>query len=391
MNTIQMFEQLKSKLAGSGCAISAVGIDLGTTKSCAAVAKADPETGQITCECVTYPEPGVPGSPVAVPSVVAVKQGQAIVGHGARRLVGTKGLIPQRDYFRETKNEIGLHYTYWKAPKEFDSATKIASLILCRLMTGIRDDIELPLVVTVPASFHGAQRTATLEAANAALGEDTACLLDEPYAAFLDVLFRKPDAAKAVLRYGANILVFDFGGGTCDVAIFTLATSDGSLQPRLRATSRYHRIGGGDIDRAIVHDHLIPNLLERYNLGRTAFSWKDKRQVLEPQLLPLAERLKIALCKRMTELREAGKAYTDAEAIAAGEYEVSVQDKSYWLESPALRCADLGRILAPFLDPEPPPESGDEYVQRGSIFSPIRHALFPITPTTTSRAFPART
>ena len=120
----------------------------------------------------------------------------------------------------------------------------------------------------------------------------------------------------------------------------------------------------------------IPQLLERYSLGRTAFSWKEKRQILEPQLLPLAERLKIALCKRITELREAGKPDSDAEAIAAGEYEVSVEDKSYWLESPALRRADLAKVMTAFLDPEPPPESGDEYVQRGSIFSPIRHALF---------------
>lgn len=376
MNTILMFEQLRSKLAESGCTVSAVGIDLGTTKSCAAVAEFDPDTGEITCECVTYPEPGVPGSPVAVPSVVAVKDRETFVGHSARRLVGKKGFIPQRDFFRETKNEIGLRYTYWKAPKDFDSATKIATFILRRLLSGIRGDIEPPLVVTVPASFHGAQRTATLEAAQVALGDGAACLLDEPYAAFLDVLFRKLDAAKNVLRDGANILVFDFGGGTCDVAIFTLAPFMGTLEPRLRATSRYHRIGGGDIDRAIVHDHLIPQLLERYSLGRTAFSWKEKRQILEPQLLPLAERLKIALCKRITELREAGKPDSDAEAIAAGEYEVSVEDKSYWLESPALRRADLAKVMTAFLDPEPPPESGDEYVQRGSIFSPIRHALF---------------
>ena len=373
MHTIELFERLRSALARPHRAVSAVGIDLGTTKSCAAVARFDPDTGEITCECVTYPEPGVPGAPVAVPSVVAVREGATLVGHAARRLVGKKGFIPQRDYFRETKNEIGLRYTYWKAPKELNSATKVATVLLRRLMSGIRDQVEHPAVVTVPASFHGAQRTATLDAAT---GEHAACLLDEPYAAFLDVLFRKPDAAKGVLRDGANILVFDFGGGTCDVAIFTLASAKGGLEPRLRATSRYHRIGGGDIDRAIVHDHLIPQLLERYGLARSAFSWKDKRQILEPQLLPLAERLKIALCKRITELREAGKPDTDAEAIAAGEYEVTVGDKSYWLESPALRHTDLTKVMTAFLDPEPPPESGDEYVQRGSIFSPIRHALF---------------
>jgi molecular chaperone DnaK (HSP70) len=119
MHTIELFERLRSALARSDRAVSAVGIDLGTTKSCGAVAGFNPDTGEITCECVTYPEPGVPGTPVAVPSVVAVKDGATLVGHAARRLVGNKGFIPQRDYFRETKNEIGLRYTYWKAPKVF--------------------------------------------------------------------------------------------------------------------------------------------------------------------------------------------------------------------------------------------------------------------------------
>jgi len=373
MNTIQMFDRLRSALAAGGDPVAAVGIDLGTTKSCAAVARFDPATRKITCACIPFPEAGVPGAPVAVPSVVAIKNDEMFVGHAARRCVGKKGFLPQRDVFRETKNEIGLRYTYWKAPKEVDCATKVAGVLLEHLVAGIEDEFDLPLVVTVPASFHGAQRAATLQAASAVAGDRAnARLLDEPYAAFLDVLFRQPDAVKPLLRDGANILVFDFGGGTCDVAIFTLAASNNGLEPRLCATSRYHRIGGGDIDRAIVHDHLIPLLLERYQLPRTAFSWKQKRLIIEPQLLPLAERLKIALCRQMAAQPE----NTRAEATAAGEYEIAVDGESYWLESPALTHALFLRILKPFLDAEPPPESGDEYVQRGSIFSPIRHALF---------------
>jgi len=274
-NTIQMFERLRAALGD--CADnppSAVGIDLGTTKSCAALAGFDPASQRITCECVTYPEPGVPGAPIAVPSVVVVKNNEQFVGHAARRYVGKKGFLPQRDVFRETKNEIGLRYTYWKAPEEFNSATKIAGVLLDHLIAGAGDDFSLPLVVTVPASFHGAQRTATLQAASDLVGDGNARLLDEPYAAFLDVLFRQPDSVKPLLFDGANILVFDFGGGTCDVAIFTLSATGGALEPRLLATSRYHRIGGGDIDRAIVHEHLIPELLQRHNLMRTSFSWK---------------------------------------------------------------------------------------------------------------------
>ncbi|MBS0557737.1 MAG: Hsp70 family protein [Proteobacteria bacterium] len=377
MSTTKMFEALREALVATQPEpVSAVGIDLGTTKSCAAIARFDPESKQITCECVEYPEPGVPGAPIAVPSVVAVKNDEVFVGHAARRLIGKKGYTPQRDVFAESKNDIGLRYTYWKAPEGYKSAIQIATVILDRLLSGIDDGYDMPVVVTVPASFHGAQRTATLEAATDLVGEDTVRLLDEPYAAFLDMLFRQPDLASTFLREGANILVFDFGGGTCDVAVFTLASAKGAFLPRLRATSRYHRIGGGDIDRAIVHEHLIPQLLQRYDLGRTAFSWKQKRYDIEPQLLPLAERLKLALCRRILDCRAGGKSEDDAEAVAAGEYEVVVGDQSYWLDSPTLTRTIFEQILRAFLDPEPPPESADEYVQRGSIFSPIRHALF---------------
>jgi molecular chaperone DnaK (HSP70) len=374
MNAIQMFEKLRGDLACREESMAALGIDLGTTKSCAAIARFDPDVEEIICACVPYPEAGVPGEPIAVPSVVAIQSGQTRIGHAARRLVGQKGFIPQRDVFRETKNEIGLHYTYWKAPEGFGSATQIATILLKHLRDGIDDEVASPCVVTVPASFHGAQRMATLAAASTALGNTR--LLDEPYAAFLDLLFRQPDAMAPLVRDGANILVFDFGGGTCDVAIFTLTSCMGTLEPLLRSTSRYHRIGGGDIDRAIIHDLLIPQLLERHGLSRTAFSWQEKRKLIEPQLQPLAERLKIALCRRINEYRAAGKPVEQAEAVAAGEYEVVVADSSYWIDSPVLGFATFQRILSTFIDPEPPPESSDEYVQRGSIFSPIRHALY---------------
>ena len=44
--------------------------------------------------------------------------------------------------------------------------------------------------------------------------------IDEPYAAFVDLKFRCPDKAGALLREDADLLPFDFGGGACDVANF---------------------------------------------------------------------------------------------------------------------------------------------------------------------------
>lgn len=380
MATIDIFQRLRERLA-TGPAVSAIGIDLGTTKSCAAVATFNPATGQIDCACIEYPEPGVPGRPVAVPSVVAVKDGTVSVGHAAKRLVGRKGYTPLRNVFRETKNDIGLRFSYWKAPEGFQSASEIAGHLLGYMIDGGKTSergLTPPCVVTVPASFQGAQRTATIAAMNHhTSAPDRVKLLDEPYAAFLDLLHRQPEIVAPVLAKDANVLVFDFGGGTCDVAIFTMAGADAALAPQLRATSRYHRIGGGDIDRAIVHEHLIPLLLERHGLAKTAFDWQTKRSKLEPQLLPLAERLKLALCRRIAEREVASDAGTeDIEVVAADEYEIQVNDACYFLESPTLTGTVFAKILEPYLDPQPAPETNDEYVQRGSIFSPILHALF---------------
>ena len=85
-------------------------------------------------------------------------------------------------------------------------------------------------MITVPASFSALARTETLEAA-AAAGLDRARvrLLDEPVAALLDLL-NSPDAADLLDAQSRNLLVFDYGAGTCDVALvrarFDPATRD---------------------------------------------------------------------------------------------------------------------------------------------------------------------
>ena len=379
MATSTLFKRLHDRLVADNETISAVGIDLGTTKSCVAIARFDPAIGTIQCECLPFPEPGVAGAPLAVPSVVATKNGAVVVGHAARRLVGTRGYTPLRNVFRESKNDMGLRYTYWKAHEGFRSATDIAAHLLGHLITEgglLGKGHQKPLVVTVPASFHGAQRTATVAAAQRHLADpDAACLLDEPYAAFLDLLHRQPETAHPQLMVGGKVLVFDFGGGTCDVAIFTLVATSQGVMPQLLATSRYHRIGGGDIDRAIVHGHLLPMIFERHGVSPNDVSWHAKRSRFEPQLIALAERLKLALCKRMTERSSRDKG-DDIEVVAAGEYEVNGEGDTFFLESPTLTASAFAKLMAPFLDPEPAPEGiNDEYVQRGSIFSPVLQAL----------------
>lgn len=374
---VDSFSVLQRRLLAADFTDFVVGIDLGTTKSCLAIAQLDCD--EIECQVSTIDEPGQPADAIAMPSVVAIENGEAVVGHAARRLARTKGFAQHHRSFSETKNEMGLRCRYPKAPAGFQTATDIAAILLEHLVKASSiDSAPYPAhwAIAVPASFHGAQRRATLDAAlrTELMEEGSVSLIDEPYAAMLDLLFRRPDALDRLTDGGA-CLVFDFGGGTCDVAVFELNSEANALAPRLRATSRYHRIGGGDIDRAIVHGHLLPALLKRYAIDRTEVSFKDKREVFEPALRGLAEQLKLSLCRRLRAVLAAGKDDPDLEAVATADQRIEWNHRELWCSDPTLSRAQFEALLAPFIDPNPGIAKSDEYVERESIFSPIVHAL----------------
>ena len=78
--------------------------------------------------------------------------------------------------------------------------------------------------------------------------------------------------------------------------------------------NRNHRLGGGDIDAAIVHEVLIPQLARENALGPFDLTFEDKKKVLEPALLGLAEALKISLCTEVARLEQFGE-YGGAERV----------------------------------------------------------------------------
>ncbi len=94
-------------------------------------------------------------------------------------------------------------------------------------------------VITVPAYFNDAQRTATRDAGRIA-GLDVLRIINEPTAASL--------AYGLDERHTGLIAVYDFGGGTFDISI--LRVEDGVFQ--VLATNGDTHLGGDDIDRLIV-------------------------------------------------------------------------------------------------------------------------------------------
>ncbi|MDW8129828.1 MAG: Hsp70 family protein [Bryobacterales bacterium] len=298
-----------------------IGIDLGTTNSTVAEITWMPGESQPSPpRCLVVEQPTLAGRymHVLVPSVVAIREtGDVWVGEGAKRLraLPEAGAEEYRTWFAETKNDMGVRRTYHRAPAGFRSARAIARHILRFLYEAALAESDLAparVVGTVPASFQVAQRQDTVDAAQAAgieLGGGE--LLDEPVAAFLAFLAKRADRLDELLpRDGGarTLLVFDFGGGTCDVAIFRLSRGGhGRMTVSPLSVSRYHRLGGGDIDRAVIHEVLLPQLLEQNGLSSHDLDYEDKRHRIQPALLGVAESLKQKLCLEVARLKALGR------------------------------------------------------------------------------------
>jgi len=207
----------------------AVGIDLGTTNSVVAVLEAG--------EPVVIPN--AEGARTT-PSIVAFsKAGEVLVGEVAKRQAITN---PDRT-FRSIKREMG---TSWKSD-DIDGKKYTPQEISARTLMKLKRDAEAYLgttvtdaVITVPAYFDDAQRTATKEA-GAIAGLNVLRIINEPTAAALAYGLDKSSQDE-------TILVFDLGGGTFDVSV--LEIGDGVFE--VKSTHGDTHLGGDDWDQRII-------------------------------------------------------------------------------------------------------------------------------------------
>jgi len=205
-----------------------VGIDLGTTNSVVAVMEGG--------EPVVIPN--AEGSRLT-PSVVAfTKTGERLVGAAAKR----QAIINPDRTIVSIKRKMGTRERIRIDDKEY-TPEEISAMILQKL----KADAEAYLgekvdaaVITVPAYFNDAQRTATKNAGEIA-GLKVLRIINEPTAAALAYGLDK--------KSNETILVFDLGGGTFDVSI--LEVGDGVFE--VKATSGDTHLGGDDFDMRIVN------------------------------------------------------------------------------------------------------------------------------------------
>ena len=218
----------------------AIGIDLGTTYSVAAVI----EDGR--AKVVQNAE-----GERLTPSVFAVTaRGHMLVGSVAKRQRATNPEMTVTSIKREmgTDHRVSLNGRSY-SPQE------ISAFILRKIKTDVENylgEAVKKAVITVPAYFNDAQRQATREAGIMA-GLDVMRIINEPTA--------------ASLAYGLDresiqtILVWDLGGGTFDVSILELG--DGVFH--VKAVSGNTRLGGDDWDERVV-DYLADKFLDEQGL-----------------------------------------------------------------------------------------------------------------------------
>ncbi|PLW68138.1 molecular chaperone DnaK, partial [Streptomyces sp. DJ] len=245
-----------------------VGIDLGTTNSVVSVL----EGGEPTV--ITNTE-----GARTTPSVVGfAKNGDVLVGEVAKRQAVTN--------IERTARSVKRHMgdANWRFPESgsIDGKRYTAQEISARVLQKLKHDAEAYLgedvsdaVITVPAYFNDAQRTATKEAGEIA-GLNVLRIVNEPTAAALAYgLDRENDQ---------TILVFDLGGGTFDVSLLDIG--EGVVE--VKSTNGDTHLGGDDWDQRVV-DHLVKQFKNNYGVDLS----KDK--MATQRLREAAERAKIEL------------------------------------------------------------------------------------------------
>ncbi len=233
-----------------------LGIDLGTTNSAIAVMQGgEPQIIENAEGART------------TPSVVATsKTGERLVGLIARRqgVTNPKNTVYQiKRFIGHTFDEGGVEKDRKAVPFEtrksqtggievlmgekWYSPEEVSAMILGKLKADAEKRLGEPItqaVITVPAYFNDAQRAATRDAGKIA-GLEVKRIINEPTAAALAYGFNK--------KKNEKIAVFDFGGGTFDISILEVGTSDegeGSIE--VKSTDGDAHLGGKDIDQKII-------------------------------------------------------------------------------------------------------------------------------------------
>lgn len=284
MTLLEIHEPGETPLPHAGEGSLAVGIDLGTTNSVVAIAREGKpaalhdETGRaMVPSVVAYPSTGgvlvgdearllLTHEPRNV--VASVKR---LMGRGAADLHAVAGVLPYEIEPGSGETDMVKLCIAGRARSPVEISAEILKALRKRAEAALDKSVERA-VITVPAYFDDAARTATRDAARVA-GLEVLRLVNEPTA--------------AALAYGLDkgseglYAVYDLGGGTFDFSLLRL--EKGVFQ--VLATGGDTALGGDDFDRAIAERMLA----------------ERKKDGLDDQVDEAAVKAALALARHMKE------------------------------------------------------------------------------------------
>jgi molecular chaperone DnaK len=200
-----------------------------------------------------------------------------------------KSIKGDANTYIEFKRTMGTTHIYWSENmgRGF-SSEELSAEVLKKLKSLVLDETNVSaIVITVPAKFLSPQNEATIKAAKLA-GFKQVELLQEPIAA---LIAHAPDAdTKDGYR-----LVFDFGGGIFDITL--VKSEDGIFS--IIDTDGDNRLGGNNLDEAIVDKIILPYLQKEYAI-EGILNDPDKREILRNSVKRYAEEAKIRMSSKDT-------------------------------------------------------------------------------------------
>ena len=376
-----------------------VGIDFGTSTTVVSIATK--ESGEekiktLPIKLTQILEDGTIYQSEKLPSVIAWYNGRLLVGEGASNLKYT--LTKGKNIWFSFKMEIGedLGAKYYNSEVGDMEGVKIRNpkdcvrvffMYLNMLIkkycqdNGLSDNIMY--AVSIPASFEANQRKEFMEALESnGMNISKQSLIDEPNAAFISYVHDSEESEKPLLispHYNSNVLVFDFGGGTCDISILEIGKSTNGLYSKNIAISKFTKLGGDDVDRYITFKYILPRFFEANNVSDEDFITKE-RQYIATQLYKVSERLKILLCKKISnqmyqlEIPDYIKSNSDKASITIP---VSVETKKGLLTQSEffLSIKELVEVMSVFMKPSLMPSSIKGQEEYNNIFMPIESAI----------------
>lgn len=398
INIQSLFPSVKKTMLSDPNQTTFVGIDFGTSTTVASVAFRNTNGIQITPIWINQKLPdGTIMSSEKIPTVIAWYNQQLLIGKGAADLKYQlkKGTNVWYSFKMELGEDIGAKYFNSELgqnspfpllnPKD---ATKLFFQYLKTQIDRYIQKHQLPTniqyAVSIPASFEANQRKELIEALAAnGISLNKQALIDEPNSAFLSFVQSTANEGQPLILPDGdnpNILVFDFGAGTCDVSILELGKNIDGVYSKNLSISKFEKLGGDDIDRLIATDYLFPQLLFENNQKEESFRTPEKKRIIN-QLLKFAEQLKIKMCEKVAlqmnnfELPEL--ANSDRIEQINANLTIDTRHGQLFLAQAKLSYMEFEEVMENFLNQDYLSPYHSEYSDEefNNIFSPIKTAL----------------